>query len=150
MARPVRPPNAPESPADMLPDGRAVRVSLVSGEVIVGRTRPISIPGGIWIRPDGRGSDTLIFIPDSSTAAIDFIQGAPSAQMPPPPVGGPGPSQVPPPAKTSGSAWDTARKAPQATAPPADERSVNVDPFEAATIGEFTAFDPSKYKPPGK
>ncbi len=133
---------------ERLPSGRSVKVVFPTGEVIVGRTKPLPIAGGLWLRPNGDTTQNeLLFVPDGAPETITFVEGQPTADagLPPPPITT-DPALQPPPRKAS--KWDAANKSGSAPPPVKQGSSLNRDPFEAPTVGEFEAFDPSKFKKP--
>lgn len=64
------------------PSGRRVTVRYKNGEVLRGLTRPVPVPSGVWLRPDGAESDSMLaFIPDTAPAIFDFpTDPAPKAE----------------------------------------------------------------------
>jgi hypothetical protein len=108
-----------------LPLGAELAAVFPGGQEIVGHEVPIPVGGGRWLKMPV-ATPTFVFVPDGAASRFETRSAAPAPSYEEPEL-------------------------PRASRPPvadsAPERSVNVDPYEAATIGEFDAIDPSKLIP---
>lgn len=65
--------DASQPPSTSFTTGRPVKVRLQNGDTVAGMSRPVPIPGGIWLRPETSPDDNmLLFIPEASTEAVEF------------------------------------------------------------------------------
>ncbi len=163
-----------ESDVSDPPDGvgRAAKVQLRDGSVVVGRTLPVPIEGCVVLRPDGEErAGVLLIIPRAAAERVELLTNAParSESLPPPPTAGA-------PAPRTASIWERARTgagspfARPGTAAAATERPrtgsiwderpahgfmggerapMQRDPFEAPTVGEFDGLPDMPKKPGG-
>jgi hypothetical protein len=110
------------------PDGPRVSLELVDKSAIAGALRPVAQPGGLWLREDGQVPGALSFVPHKSIQAVRYLHKTIAFEG----------------LRISGAA--PAPK-PSSPAPAADANlRIAANPFEAPTIGEFEALDPSLLK----